>query len=77
LYCGANAVASGDRAKEYLGDYASYCKPDNIKSIKDAIKREFYAKRPTLNSSIKREFTWENAAKQTLKIYSELVSEDK
>lgn len=73
LFCGTNAVASGDRAKEYLGDTASYCVPDNINSIKEAIKKEYYAPRPTLDPKMKKEYTWKNAAKQTLEVYNELL----
>jgi glycosyltransferase involved in cell wall biosynthesis len=73
LFCGTNAVASGDRAKEYLGDTASYCIPDNINSIKEAIKKEYYAPRPTLDTKMKKEYTWKNAAKQTLEVYNELL----
>lgn len=77
LFCGANAVASGDRAKEYLGNYASYCSPEDINSIKDAIKKEYYAKRPVLDSKIKKEYTWKNAAKQTFDVYNELLKDKK
>ena len=73
LYSGANAVAAGERAKEFLGDYASYCLPDDIDSIKEAIKKEYFAKRPKLSAKIKSEYTWENAAKQTLEVYNELL----
>jgi len=73
LFCGTNAVASGERAKEYLGEYATYCVPDNIKSIKDALKAEYYSKRPVISSKIRHEYTWENAAKQTLEVYNELL----
>jgi len=73
LFCGTNAVASGERAKEYLGDTASYCKPDNIISIKEALKKEYYSKRPVLSAKMKHEYTWKNAAKQTLEVYNELL----
>lgn len=73
LYCGTNAVAAGMRAREYLGSYASYCEPDDVDSIKEAIKKEYYAKRPKLSESVKEEYTWENAAKQTLEVYKEVL----
>ncbi|MFC1700275.1 glycosyltransferase [Patescibacteria group bacterium] len=74
LYCGTNAVAAGMRAREYLGRYASYCEPDSIDSIKDAIKEEYYAERPKLDEKMKREYTWGYAAKQTLEAYKEVLS---
>lgn len=73
LYCGTNAVASGDRAKEYLGKYASYCLPDDITSIKEAIKKEYYASRPSITETLKKEYTWEIAAKKTLEVYNSIL----
>lgn len=73
LFCGTNAVAAGERAKECLGTYASYCKPDDTESIKEAIKKEYFAPRPVIDEKMKLEFTWENAAKLTLAVYNELT----
>ncbi|HSX39792.1 MAG TPA: glycosyltransferase [Candidatus Saccharimonadales bacterium] len=69
LFCGTNAVAAGERAKEYLKDYVSYCTPDSVESIELALEKEFFAPRPILAPEILREYTWENAAKKTLAIY--------
>jgi glycosyltransferase involved in cell wall biosynthesis len=74
LFCGTNAVAAGDRAREYLGDYASYCSPDDIVSIKNAIKKELLTPRPVLDDKVRAEYTWENAARRTLKVYEELLN---
>ncbi len=73
LYCGTNAVASGLRAKEYLGGYASFCLPDDIESIKKAIKKEYFAPRPLIDEKIRQEYTWENAAKRTLEVYKKVL----
>ncbi|MFC1756058.1 glycosyltransferase, partial [Patescibacteria group bacterium] len=73
LFCGANAVASSPRAKEILGKYASYCKPWDIDSIKEAIGEQFYANRPKLDVDMRQEYTWENAAKKTYRVYEELL----
>jgi len=73
LFCGTNAVASSPRAKEILGDYASYCKPWDVESIKDAIGEQFFANRPKLDEEMRQEYTWENAAKKTYKVYKELL----
>ena len=75
LFSGSNAVASGDRAKEYLGDHVSYCFPDDVSSIKQALKKEYYAKRPTIPNKMRKEYTWENAAIQTLEVYNELLKD--
>lgn len=74
LMCGANAVASGDRAKEYLGEYASYCDPGDVESIKEAIKKEYYAPRPDLSETFKNSYTWKNTAKETLEAYNSLLN---
>jgi len=74
LFCGSNAVAAGDRAKEYLGNKASYCEPDNVESIMKAIRKEYYAKRPQIDEKMKREYTWKSAAKKTLEVYKNLLS---
>lgn len=73
LFCGTNAVASGTRAREYLGNYVSYCLPDDISSIADAIKKELVAPRPQIDSTLKKEYTWENAARKTFAVYQDLL----
>lgn len=73
LFCGTNAVASGSRAKEYLGDQVSYCDPDNIDSIAEAIKTQFSAPRPEIAPELKKEYTWQTAASKTLKVYKEVL----
>lgn len=73
LYCGTNSVAAGLRAKEYLGGYASFCEPNNIDSIKVAIKKEYGAPRPVIDAKIKEEYTWKNAAKKTFEVYNEVL----
>jgi len=74
LYCGANTVASGPRAKEYLGSFASFCIPDDIDSIKDAVKKEYFEPRPVLDEKIRKEYTWKNAAEKTLTVYEDVLS---
>lgn len=73
LYCTTNAVASSPRAEEILGDYASYCDPGDVSSIKAAIKKEIFAERPEMSDDMKKEYTWENTAKKTLKVYKEVL----
>lgn len=74
LFSGANAVASGDRAKEYLGDYVSYCDPWDVSSIEHAIEKEYMAKRPIIDDIMLKEYTWHNAAKKTLEVYRKVLT---
>ena len=73
LVCGTNAVASGDRAREYLGEDATYCDPADIQSIANAIEKEYFAPRPHLGADKLKEYTWGNAARKTLEVYEELL----
>ena len=73
LYSGTNAVASGERAKECLGELASYCYPYDTDSIQHAIEKEYYAPRPVVPDGLLKEYTWENAARKTLAVYEELM----
>ena len=73
LFCGANAVASGERARECLGNYASYCCPDNIDSIKEAIITQYYLPRPVVDPELRKIYTWKNAAEKTLNAYNNLL----
>jgi glycosyltransferase involved in cell wall biosynthesis len=72
LFCGTNAVASGERAREYLGSYASYCKPDDVSSIVEALEKEYMKPRPQIDEKMFEEYTWKNAAKKTLAVYNSL-----
>jgi len=75
LFMNTNAVSTSPRAKEILGDLCSYCEPNDIKSIKNALKIELARKRPRLPSQFKKEFTWENTAKKTLEIYKKVLND--
>ena len=77
IFCGTNAVASGERAKEYLGNMASYCEPGDVKTIFSAIEKEYFAPRPKISTEMKKEYTWENAAKKTLEVYSSVLNRKK
>jgi glycosyltransferase involved in cell wall biosynthesis len=72
LFVGTNAVSTSPRAKEILGEYSSYCEPDNIESIASAIRTEYFKSRPKLPISFREEFTWVNTAKKTSEVYRNL-----
>jgi len=75
LVLNTNAVASGERVKECLGNYISYCDPGDINSIKNAIKKEYDAPRPNVSEKLKKEYTWKHAAQATLAIYKGLLTD--
>ena len=74
LFCGANAVAAGERAKEYLKEYASYCDPGSVDSIAGAVKAQLKAPRPQIEVQMRKEYTWEKAAAKTLEVYQEVLN---
>lgn len=73
LFMNTNAVSSSNRAREILGNLCSYCSPDNVDSIYQAIKIEYLKNRPKLPTEFKKEYTWENTAKKTLDIYNKVL----
>ncbi len=75
---GCNIVVTdkGD-VREYFGDLAYYCNPDDPNSIVNAI--ELALKNPVnkeLQNRILNEFTWEKAAEQTLSAYKKVLKND-
>lgn len=76
VFCGTNAVAAGERAKEYLGDMASYCDPGSVESISEAIKIEFEKPRPQASDKMRSDFTWRNAAEKTYNVYNMVLGEN-
>ncbi len=75
-FCGAQIVTT-DRGctKEYFGDNAFYCNPEDYKSIKDALKNSMeHPKDPDLLIDlIKNNYTWKIAAEKTLKAYKSIL----
>jgi glycosyltransferase involved in cell wall biosynthesis len=72
---GCNVVIStrGD-SKEYFGDFAYYCEPDQpasiLQAIEDASNAEFNRH---LQERILSEFTWEQAALKTVDAYKQVL----
>ncbi len=62
-------------AKEYFGSYAYYCKPHDLGSIRRAVVAALDSPRkPLLREHVLRNFTWTEAAKQTLRAYEQVLS---
>jgi len=72
---GCNIVITdkGD-AKEYFGADAFYCDPSSPQSIFNAVERASAADaNETLRNKILQQYTWQQAAKQTLKAYQQTI----
>lgn len=72
---GCNIVVTdkGD-TKEYFGDNAWYCEPEDVASIKNAVDKAFAAPYDEqFKAYILAHYTWEQAAIETLKAYKEVL----
>lgn len=73
---GSNVVTT-DRGctKEYFADLAWYCSPADLSSIQSAVLEALNAPRSrALRERIRQRFTWEEAAKATLKGYEKALA---
>jgi len=56
---------------DYFEDYAFYCEPDDVESIKKAIDKAYNSPwNPKLKQKIIEKYTWEQSAIETLKAYN-------
>ena len=63
-------VTPGGSTHDYFGEDAFYCRPDNTVSIRAAVEQALAAEpADRLTARVKEEFTWEAAARQTLRGY--------
>jgi glycosyltransferase involved in cell wall biosynthesis len=76
------AAASGCRvvtttlgsAREYFGDFAWYCHPASVASIRAAVDTALHAPRtPALRGHVLEHYTWTRAAEATLAAYHRVV----
>jgi glycosyltransferase involved in cell wall biosynthesis len=75
---GCNIVVSdkGD-VREYFGDLAYYCDPDDPNSIASAIELAMGSPiNKALQEKVQNEYTWEKAADQTLAAYKKVLEND-
>jgi glycosyltransferase involved in cell wall biosynthesis len=68
---GCNIVVTpGGCTREYFGEMAHYCEPDAPRSIRVAVEAALAAgSDPDLAARVAREFTWDAAARSTLRGY--------
>lgn len=78
------AAASGCRivttsigsTRDYFGDMAHYCYPDDHQSIRDAVEAALAQPRsPQLREHILKNFNWQRAGEATLKAYEAVLSQ--
>jgi len=68
------AVSEKGSTREYFGDLAEYCTPDDLDKIKLAIDRAYLKKNNgALQNKIFKKYTWEIAAKNTLYGYKQVL----
>ncbi len=68
--CNVVVTSKGD-TYDYFEDYAYYCEPDNIESIKTAIDLAYKnSVNPKLKQKILGNYIWEKTAEETLKGYA-------
>ena len=68
--CNIVVTKKGD-TEDYFEDYAFYCEPDNVVSIRKAIDEAYNSPvNPKLKEKILKEYIWENTAKETIKAYN-------
>lgn len=68
------AVSEKGSTTEYFGDYAEYCTPDSLDSIRQAVKRAYdKTKTDELRNKILSNYTWKIAAKKTLDSYNKVL----
>lgn len=74
MECNLVITEKGD-TKEYFEDYATYCEPNDIKSIEDAIIKSYNSSlNPNLKKKIIDLYNWERTAEITSKAYHNSVN---
>ena len=73
LGCNIVIADKGD-VREYFGDLAFYCEPDNPDSIAEAIKLALKSPvNKALQEKVLNDYTWEKAAEQTYSAYKKVL----
>lgn len=73
MRCNVVATKKGD-TEDYFEDYAYYCEPDDLNSIKEAVLKAYNnAFDEKFHDRIINNYTWEETAKQTLEGYKSII----
>ncbi len=76
----ALVLSNRSSEREYFGDLASYCDPCDCASIRNAVVEAYHthsldsSRRQRLQELLKTRYTWENAAKDTLRAYHATIT---
>ncbi len=71
--CNIVVTKKGD-TYDYFEDYAFYCEPDDVDSIKKAIDAAYTTPfNPELKQKVLKNYIWEKTADETLKAYKKIV----
>jgi glycosyltransferase involved in cell wall biosynthesis len=75
---GANICITAEGAtREYFSNFAFYCNPHSISSIRNAVLQAYNApKNDKLKEHILKNFTWKHTAEATLKAYEKVLDEN-
>ena len=75
-YAGCNIVVSDKGSvRDYFKDYAFYCMPDNLESIKKATIEAMESEASSdLRDLIKQDYSWSTTAEQTLNGYQSVLN---
>jgi glycosyltransferase involved in cell wall biosynthesis len=72
---GCNAVASDwGTIRDYLGDKAFYCQPDDPESIRSAILSALSSPRDNALSAILNKYTWEKQSEEVLNVWKRAIT---
>lgn len=72
--CNIVVTRKGD-TEEYFSDMAYYCDPEDMLSIRSAVLDAYHNDvDPRLKQIIKKKYTWENTAFETLEAYQQVLS---
>lgn len=73
--CGTNVVVTDyGTSRDYLEDYAYYCKPDDPETIRNSVTAAFYAPPKPGLSAHARTFTWDRAAVRSGELYQTVLA---
>lgn len=72
------AVSEKGSTREYFGDLAEYCLPDDLDGIRMAVDKAYSKEKDNkLQNKVFKNYTWEIAAKKTLKAYRYVLDSKK